>query len=333
MPRYRTLNNHTEINVDGVRLRAGADGAFDVVAGSRAEEVLIAGGAINQAGGYFAAGPGLRWGLFGHSKSDQEAISGSGVIEGFTAVGAASWAIALMRCPVQIVKEVAAGGYRLLDLLSLYDTLVKPYDLDGIIVRVGHNDLKGLYPSGNATAQALYPQLPADAQQTQLPYLAARLRAWLSTQVEPTQKVVLLAETAPGQNPAGASAGTSVQLAARTLAFNRLLRSLALEYRNVIYVPLDRALLASSSAIGLNKPLTYFDQIHQSILGAYYEGKVIAEHLQRILPVHADPLPYSAADTHTAAVLTSSAAPSAGGGVLTLPLTNGTGTLKLGTNG
>ena len=46
MARYRTLNNDTEINVDGVRLRAGVDGVFDVVAGSRAEQVLLAGGAL-----------------------------------------------------------------------------------------------------------------------------------------------------------------------------------------------------------------------------------------------------------------------------------------------
>lgn len=45
--RYRTLNNETEINVDGARLRAGDDGVFVVEAGSRAEDVLIAGGAIS----------------------------------------------------------------------------------------------------------------------------------------------------------------------------------------------------------------------------------------------------------------------------------------------
>ena len=46
MPRYRTLNNDTAINVDGVRLIADGSGAFDVVSGSREEQVLIAGGAI-----------------------------------------------------------------------------------------------------------------------------------------------------------------------------------------------------------------------------------------------------------------------------------------------
>lgn len=45
--RYRTLNNDTEVNVDGARLRAGDDGVFVVEAGSRAEDVLIAGGAIS----------------------------------------------------------------------------------------------------------------------------------------------------------------------------------------------------------------------------------------------------------------------------------------------
>ena len=44
MPRYRTLNNDTEINVDGVRVRADDDGTFNVGAGSRKEQVLIAGG-------------------------------------------------------------------------------------------------------------------------------------------------------------------------------------------------------------------------------------------------------------------------------------------------
>lgn len=46
MPRYRTLNNETEINVYGVRLRADPDGAFTVTAGSLEEQVLIAGGAV-----------------------------------------------------------------------------------------------------------------------------------------------------------------------------------------------------------------------------------------------------------------------------------------------
>lgn len=46
MPRYRTLNNETEINVYGVRLRADPDGAFTVTAGSMEERALLAGGAF-----------------------------------------------------------------------------------------------------------------------------------------------------------------------------------------------------------------------------------------------------------------------------------------------
>lgn len=46
MPRYRTLNNDSQINVDRVALLADSDGAFTVAAGSRAEAVLIAGGAV-----------------------------------------------------------------------------------------------------------------------------------------------------------------------------------------------------------------------------------------------------------------------------------------------
>ncbi|RQO57978.1 hypothetical protein DBR47_14395 [Paucibacter sp. KBW04] len=46
MPRYRTLNNDAQINVDRVALLADSDGAFTVASGSRAEAVLIAGGAV-----------------------------------------------------------------------------------------------------------------------------------------------------------------------------------------------------------------------------------------------------------------------------------------------
>lgn len=46
MPRYRTINNDTAINVDGVRVFADADGAFTAESGSRLEQVLLAWGAI-----------------------------------------------------------------------------------------------------------------------------------------------------------------------------------------------------------------------------------------------------------------------------------------------
>lgn len=55
MARYRTLNNDTAINVDGVRLRAGDDGVFDVTSGSRSEAVLLAGGAVLADGQGFTA--------------------------------------------------------------------------------------------------------------------------------------------------------------------------------------------------------------------------------------------------------------------------------------
>lgn len=47
MPRYRTINNDTEINIYGTRLRADPDGLFSVASGSDAEKALIAGGAIS----------------------------------------------------------------------------------------------------------------------------------------------------------------------------------------------------------------------------------------------------------------------------------------------
>jgi hypothetical protein len=47
MPRYRKLDNDPYINVDGVRVWAGDDGWFDVESGSRAEQVLLAGGAVS----------------------------------------------------------------------------------------------------------------------------------------------------------------------------------------------------------------------------------------------------------------------------------------------
>lgn len=47
MPKYRSLNNDTEINVDGVRVIASTDGTFNAATGSRLEAVLLAGGALS----------------------------------------------------------------------------------------------------------------------------------------------------------------------------------------------------------------------------------------------------------------------------------------------
>ena len=265
---------------------------------------------------------GLCWGYFGHSFMDNETVSGTSIIEGFTAVGTVNWANFLLDKPLRVAKELGIGGYRLLDMLALWPSISSGYKFAGLSISLGHNDLKGLYPAGNATAQALYPQQPADTQQTQLPYLLAKLKPWVRT-VDPTTLIFLMGESPPGKDPSGSSAGTSATLATRFLQWNAGLRELARLFQNVVYVPADLGTIDPSSTTAMNQSLMLFDQVHPGILGSYQRGKIKAEALARVLPVHASPLPYSATDTHSNTALTTSSVPSAAANVLTVPLSNG----------
>lgn len=271
---------------------------------------------------HFVLSHGVRALLFGHSFIDNESVSGTSVLEGWTATGTVAWANRLLGQPLQIIKEVGIGGYRLIDMISYWPTLAATLNPAIVFVSLGHNDLKGLYPSGNSSAQALYPQVGADAQQTQLPYLISKLYGWLST-VNPGVCVVLMGESAPGQNPSGSAAAIATNLAARYLQWNRALADAARRYNNVVYAPAHLATTDPTSTVSLNILGTYFDQVHPSITGSYARGKRLAEALRRILPVHADPLPTGAADTHSNTAITTSSAPSSDGATLTIPLSNG----------
>lgn len=279
-------------------------------------------GLVSPDGNRGVTGTGVRTLLFGHSFIDGESTSGTGVLEGWSATGTVGWVNRRLGAPLQIVKEVGIGGYRLLDMISYWPVLAAVYNPALCFVSLGHNDLKGLYPSGNATAQPIYPQLAADTAQTQLPYLVAKLNAWLST-VGPSTCVVLMGESPPGQNPAGTSAGTSAQLAVRFMQWNKALYDAARRFNNVVYVPAHTGTIDPTSVIGMNVLGTLYDQVHPSIIGGFKRSTPVIEAVRRLIPPHADPLPMSAANTHSNTALTSSAAPSADGTTLTIPLSNG----------
>ncbi len=265
---------------------------------------------------------GLRTILLGHSFIDDEAISGTDVIDGYSAKGTVSWAQRILGQPLQVIKEIGFGGYRLLDVLALWPQLGEPLAPDLVIFSCGHNDLKGLYPANNAAAQALYPQQPADAQQTQLPYLITRTRAWLQS-LPPQTKVVFLAESPPGQDPSGSALTVASNLAVRFHQWNRALWAFEREFNNVAFVPADRATIDPASVVSRNYVGRLYDQTHPGIVGGWMRGKLLAEALRRLIPGQSDPLPFSASNTHSATAITTSAAPSSDGTTLTIPLANG----------
>lgn len=298
-----------------------ATGQFmDIDATQLPENKVVALSGVVSADGICSTG--LRTVLFGHSYLDQETVSGSGVWNGFQANGTVAWLNALMDCPLQIVKEYALGGFRLLDLFPRYKAEIEQvYRPHVLFICIGHNDIKGLYPSGGSNQPLT--QLGADPRQVELPYLMAKWDDLLRNAVSPATKVFILAENPPGRNPAGSqSATTTAQLAVRYLQYNDGLRQLARKFNNVVFLPADRATVDPSSTIATNRAGYNSDQVHPGVIGSYKRATAILPYVQKVLPIHVDPLPWSAADTHSNAALTSTAAPSGDGAALTIPLAN-----------
>ncbi|HMZ01772.1 MAG TPA: SGNH/GDSL hydrolase family protein, partial [Burkholderiaceae bacterium] len=191
-----------------------AGGRFGSVGVLTPQQTLATQALVSGAG---IGGAGLRTVLFGHSYFDRETISGTGVWNAFSAAGTVVWANALLGHPLQIIKEYALGGYRLLDLMPRYKAEVEGvYRPQVLFVCIGHNDLKGLFPSGGAGQP--FGQVGADPRQVELPYLLARWDQFLRDEVNPTTRVFVLGENPPGRNGLDVqSAATSKQLAVRYL--------------------------------------------------------------------------------------------------------------------
>lgn len=256
---------------------------------------------------------GLRTVLWGHSYIDQEAFGATDEVQnGYRLEGTIAWANMLMGKPMQIVAEIGRGGWLVDDMRAVWDTDVAPLKPQLVIVNLAHNDLKGYY-AGNAGQQ------PNDSGKRRLDVLMRKFREWLTQQVPPSCRVVLLAETPPGRNPAGTYAfANRQQLGARFLQWNAFQRGLALEFPNVMYVPLDRVTLDPAEATITNKLGHYYDQTHPSIVGAYHRGKMLAKYLERVLPIHSDLLPTLHADAFTRSKMTTTTKPAFSGGVGTL---------------
>ncbi|MCA9101303.1 MAG: SGNH/GDSL hydrolase family protein, partial [Planctomycetales bacterium] len=265
------------------------------------------------------ASVGVRTVLFGHSYIDQEAggasTDGSDTFDNWSNTGTVQWANWLMGKPLQIVKEFGRGSRRVLDMLPRYRGEVAPLNPALVIVSIGHNDLKGLYAGGPD-------QQPADDRQRQVPYLVEMMRAWLRDDVAHNTTVVLLGESPPGKSPTGVTTGANKYTSARFFRWNEALRRLAVEFNNVIYVPVERVVLDPADTTGVNVAGMFWDQVHPSITGAYKRGLMLKEHLERVVPVHCDILATSAADTFSNLKITTSAAPTFDGTSADLAFTN-----------
>ena len=284
--------------------RGGVNPAADGASLSSTE--VAATRALVSGAGKGVTGVGLKTVLFGHSYIDQESGRNSGGADSFDnhkVTGTVQWANWLLGKPLQIVKEYGHGSWRLVDMFALYPDNVAPLNPQVLFVSLGHNDLKGLY-AGDAG------QEPDDDAGRQLPQMVAKMRAWLTDDVSPATTVFLLAETPPGKNPAGATvAANSKQLAVRFQQWNLAMRKFAIEFNNVVYVPLDRVTVDPTSTSMVNKDGHYWDQTHPSIVGAHARGAFLAPYIQRVLPIHCDDLPTSAADSWTETKLSTTGNP------------------------
>lgn len=273
----------------------------------------------------FGTGVGLRTVLFGHSFIDNEAGGSLDITaddgDNYLITGTVQWANWLLGKPLQIVKEFGYGSRRILDMIPRYNDEVKPLKPQVLIVDLGHNDIKGLYAGGAD-------QQPANAKQRQIPYIINIIKNWLLDDVEPNTMVFLLAETISGKDPTGAVSGNNNKnLAMRFLAFNNALRQLSLLFNNVVYVPVDRVTTDPTSLSMVNKSYHFKDSTHPGILGSYLRGKFLASYIQRLLPIHSDRLPTTAADSMSNTWITVTSTPSIvfDGVSAFLPFTNTTG--------
>ena len=259
--------------------------------------------------GAWTASAGMRTVLFGHSYMAQE-TGGDPVLDkfdNFQVLGTVVLANALMGCPMRIIKNVAAGGRRVLDMLPRYAKEVAPLRPKMVFVNIGHNDIKGLY-SGFSDQIAVGPS----EQQRELEYLHGRITEWLRNDVAPTTTVVFMGETPPGADTAGTvSANNHINLSLRYEKWNRMLSNFctALGFNNVVYVPIDRATVDPTSLTMKNKAGHYYDTVHPGIAGAFARAKMLVKHLERLLPLHTDALPTWAGDSYTASKIALTARP------------------------
>lgn len=241
---------------------------------------------------------GLRLVMWGHSYIDAESAGTSDAVQNvLRTIGTIGWANRLLGHPMTFVGDVGRGSWLIDDMVALWASDVVPLHPQIVISSLGHNDLKNLY-AGNAG------QAPNDPAKAQLPAMMAKYRAWLRAVAGQGALIVLLAETPAGVNAAGANINWPAQIGVRFVQWNKFLQGLAIEFSNVLYVPLDRVTMDPTSSTFLNRAGHYYDQTHPGTLGSYYRGKMLAEHLRRVLPIHADPLEFQHAHSFNKTKLT-----------------------------
>lgn len=271
-----------------------------------------------------AIGPvsGVRTVLFGHSYIANE-TGGDPVadkFDNFQILGTVVVANALMGSPLRIIKNVSAGGRRLIDLFPRYATEVAPLRPRLVFMSVGHNDIKGLY-------QGFSDQIIEGSTDVQrnLSYLIARFKEFMKTAVGPETTVVLFGETPPGVDPAGStSANNQVNLSIRFQKWNRMMANLCagLNGYNVVYVPLDQAIVDPTSLTMKNKAGYYYDTVHPGIVGTFARAQLLIQHLARIIPIHVDELPTWQGDNYTNAKIATTNNPVFADGVCTVLFDN-----------
>lgn len=245
-----------------------------------------------------ASAGGLRLVMWGHSYIANEAAGTTDAVQNvLRTTGTIGWANRLLGHPMTFVGDVARGGWLIDDMIALWASDVLPLRPQIVISSLGHNDLKNLY-AGNLGQQ------PNDTNKAQLPAMMAKYRNWLSSVAGQGILLVLLAETPAGLSAPGVNINWPAQIGVRFAQWNAFLRGLAIEFPNVLYVPLDRVTMDPVNAAFLNRAGHYYDSTHPGTLGAYYRGKMLAEHLKRVLPIHADPLEFQHAHSFNKTKLT-----------------------------
>lgn len=270
---------------------------------------------------------GLRAVLFGDSYMGQE-TGGNATLDSFDSfqvIGSVTVANALAGTPFRIIKGVAAGGRRILDMLPRYREEVSILSPDLLFVSFGHNDLKGLY-GGFSDQIAVGPS----ELQRQLEYMKSLIRNWLLYEIPSNTTVFLLPQTPPGIDPASVvSINNAINLSMRYYKWNQFLQQLCVErgIGRTIYVPLDRVTINPTSTSFLNRAGHYYDTVHPGIVGTFARAKFLAAIFSKLFPVSADSLPWSALDTYTNTKIATTTFPVFSGGVCTVTFDNSKGAL------
>ena len=220
-------------------------------------------------------GNGMNTVLIGHSYLDQESQTYSYNRPALNLQGTAIWMNYFLGWPLEFVRNHGVGGERMIDLRDrLADALDEPAVL--AIWNIGINDLK--LTKNNFPKRYNGDAYPVDPNQSQLEYVVAYAKEFLTKIANKYGRVIIFPETSPG-NGAG---DQTKHLAARTAQYNRALMQHAASDSRMLYIPLDTITwnptsAAGDIATGPGGESLYLDQIHPGNYASCIRGKFAAK--------------------------------------------------------